>query len=69
VRDDVLELLIEAAKNVVEEVTVLNARAEIAESVPHVVHLGGVLDDGEVALVEPMGLIAEERCKGVTVIA
>jgi hypothetical protein len=32
--DDVLELLVEDAKNVVEEVTVLNARAEIAESVP-----------------------------------
>jgi hypothetical protein len=59
VGNSVLETLIETAQDVVDEVAVFDARAEIAEGVGHVLHLGGVLDDGEIALVEVVKLVTE----------
>jgi hypothetical protein len=43
VRDGMLQLLIEAAKNVVDEVAISDMRAKVAERVHHLLHLGGVL--------------------------
>ena len=69
VRNSVLETLIQSSKNIVDEVAVLDARAEIAESVRHVLHLGGVLDDREFTLVEAAELVTEESGARVAVFA
>jgi hypothetical protein len=67
--DGMLEPLVEAAEDVLDEVAVLDARAKIAEHVCHELHLGGVVNDGEITLVEAMKLVAEEGGTSVTVVA
>ena len=64
-----LKAVIEAAEDVADEVTVLDAGAQIAEGVRHALHLGGVLDDGEVTLVAAVEFVAEEGDARVAVVA
>jgi hypothetical protein len=69
VRDGVLQLFVEAVENVVDEFAIADARAKVAERVRHLLHLGGVLDDREVVLVEAMEFVAEVGGARVAVVA
>jgi hypothetical protein len=55
----VLEALVETAQDVVDELVVLDARAKVTQRVGHALHLRGVLDDGEITLVEAVELVVE----------
>lgn len=61
VRHGVLEEVVEAAQDVVDEVPILDAVPKFPESVHHLLELGGVVHDGKLALDEVMELV-EEVC-------
>jgi hypothetical protein len=67
--DGVLQLFVEATENVVDEVVISDTRAKVTERVHHLLHLGGVVDDGEIALVEAVKLITEVGGAHVAIIA
>jgi hypothetical protein len=69
VGNGVLKALVEAAQNVVDELAVLDARAKVSQCVGHVLHLRGVVDDREIALVEAVELIAKEGRASIAVVA
>ena len=64
-----LEPLVQAAKDIVDELTIPDARAQITESVGHVLHLRHVVDDGEISLVEAVELVTEKGRPGVAIVA
>jgi hypothetical protein len=64
-----LQLFVKAAENVVDEVAISDARAKVAERVRHLLHLGGVVDDGEIALVEAVKLVTEVGGARVAIVA
>ena len=68
-RHGMLKAFVKAAQNVVDEVAVLDAGAKIAQRVGHLLHPGGVVDDGEVPLVEAVEVVEEVRGVGVAVAA
>lgn len=68
-RDRVLEALVEAAQNVVDEIAFLHMAAEVAELIGHLLQLGRVFDHREVALHETVKLIAKVGGAGVAVAA
>lgn len=69
VRHSVLEALIEATQDVVNQFAILDAMAEITQSASHLFQPRGVVDNGEVALDEAVGLVEEVGDPGVAVAA
>ena len=64
-----VETRVEAADDVVDEVFVIHQSTEVSEAVCHDLHVGAVVEDGEVALVEVAELGAEVDGASVLVVA
>jgi len=64
-----MEMMVEAVDDVVDEVFVVHRSTKAGEAVCHDFHAGAVVEDGEVTLVEVAELDAEVDGAGVFVVA
>jgi hypothetical protein len=69
VGDRVMQTGVEAADDVVDQVLVAHRCAEAGKSIRHDLHLGAVVEDGEVTLVEAAELGTEVNGARVLVVA
>jgi len=69
VGDRVVETRVEAADDVVDEIFVVHRSAEPGQPIRHDLHLGAVVEDGEVALVEVVEFSTKVDGTSVLVVA